>query len=62
MERSHLHFTFTRSFLKLGKVTFDKDVKIFERYRKGDISYTWLSFQNLKVLEGLISHSVHVLS
>ena len=50
--------TFTRTFLKLGKVTFDKHVNGLERYHKGDMSYTftkslWLSFQTSKVLKGL---------
>ena len=33
MERSHLH--------DLGKVTFDKQVNVLEKYCKGDISYTF---------------------
>ena len=30
--------TFTRPFLMLGKVTFDEQVNVLERYCKGDIS------------------------
>ena len=30
--------TFTRPFLLLGKVTFDEQVNVLERYCKGDIS------------------------
>ena len=33
--------TFTRPFLMLGKVTFDEQVNVLERYCKGDISYTF---------------------
>ena len=33
--------TFTGPFMRLGKVTFDKDVTTLERYCKGDISYTY---------------------
>ena len=32
--------TFTKPFLTLGKVTFDKHVNVLERYFKGGISYT----------------------
>ena len=43
--------TYTKPFLILGKVTFDKHVNVLERYCKDGISYTfikplWLSFQN----------------
>ena len=31
--------TFTKPFLILGKVTFDKHVNVLERYCKGGISY-----------------------
>ena len=33
--------TFTKPFLMLGKVTFDKHVNVLERYCKGGISYTF---------------------
>ena len=31
--------TFTRPFLMLGKVTFNEQVNVLQRYCKGDISY-----------------------
>ena len=37
--------TFTKPFLMLGKVTFDKHVNAMERYCKGGISYTFTKLQ-----------------
>ena len=53
--------TFTKAFLMVIKVIFDQHVNCLERYCKGRISNTftkhkWLSFQNMKVIKGLVSH------
>ena len=46
--------------MMLGKVTFDDHTNAFERYRKGDVSYTFTKplialFPKLGVIKGLIS-------
>ena len=41
----------------LGMVTFAKHVEVLERYCKGDI-FTMTLFSKIKVLKGLILHSV----
>ena len=61
MAQNRSSLSLTRPFLAFGKVIFNEQVNVWERYCKADSIHIFKTlialFTKLKVLKGLISHS-----